>query len=122
MSAKGKKLSSASRIVTCDPSLFQILATSKPITPAPITAKSLGTSEKFRASFEETICTLPSSILGKLIGLDPVAIIIFFASNSLSVPSSKATRTLPFEIKEAQPCSDSTLFNLNKPLTPFVRL
>jgi dihydrolipoamide dehydrogenase len=55
---------------------------SKPITPPPIITKCFGISFSFRASVEVIILSLSKVINGKDEGLEPVAIMVFFASIS----------------------------------------
>ena len=79
LSSMGKNSFSASKISTFDPNLDHTLPSSRPITPAPIIAKFLGTSVNSKAP-ELPIMVVPfHGTDGMLIGLEPVAKIIFFA-------------------------------------------
>ena len=93
LSVIGKKSSSASIIVTLEPSLDQTLPSSRPIIPAPIIPNDFGTSLNDSAPVLSTIF-LPNFADGISIGLDPVAIIIFFVSMFSMDLSGLVTSTL----------------------------
>ena len=79
VSIPGNILGRNSITSTSEPSLLQTVPISRPITPAPITISFLGTFFKSKAPVEVTICVSSMSILGRIVGVDPVAIIIFSA-------------------------------------------
>ena len=104
---------------TSEPSLLHTVPISKPITPAPMTIIFLGTSFRFKAPVDVTILFSSTSILGRLVELDPVAIMILsaeiFSFFPLLVISIKFD-----EIIFAVPTNLVTLFFLNKKSIPLV--
>ena len=63
-----------------EPNLFQMLANSRPATPAPIMASFLGMVSKFKAAIVSIIYLLSIGMHGKEIGMEPVAKMMCLAS------------------------------------------
>ncbi len=74
-------MSDLDKTVTSVPNALNIPANSRPTTPPPTTIRLLGTFLIFRISrLVISPCKSPPGT-GTLLGLEPVAIIIFFASS-----------------------------------------
>ena len=73
LSSIGKNESKASKTTTSEPKRLHTEPNSKPITPAPITPKRLGTSLKANAPVESTIMSSVNGATGILIGAEPAA-------------------------------------------------
>ena len=87
-SIPGKIRGKKSTTSTSAPRRDQTVPISRPIYPAPTTTSLFGNSESSRAPVEETICFSSIDIEARLVGSEPVAIIILSAFNSpLSRPS-----------------------------------
>ena len=94
-----------STTVTCAPRRLHTLPISRPMIPPPMTTIFSGTSFKASAPVEETICSSSMVIEppGKGATSEPVAMMMFFASTSVSPPSLSLTETLVGETKDAAP-------------------
>ena len=68
-----------STTVTFEPNLFQTLESSRPIYPPPITINSFGTFSNDKAPVDETIVCSSIFNPGRDVGVEPVAIRMFFA-------------------------------------------
>jgi hypothetical protein len=86
---------------------------SRPITPPPITTMCLGTSVMFNASVEVIILFLSIGRNGKLVGLEPVAMITFLAVICSVLPSFLVILTVFLSTNEPKPSKLSILFFLN---------
>ena len=105
--------------MTLEPSLLYTCPSSRPITPPPITTKCFGTSFNFRASVEEIILSPSKSTNGNLVGLLPVAIIIFLPFITSDLPLF-LTSTVVESLNEPNPLKTVTLFLFIKYSSPFV--
>ena len=88
-----KKLSIASRTTTSLPKRCHMVPISKPITPAPIIPKRLGTSLIFKAPTLSIIISSVKGAEGIVTGTDPAAKITLPAFKWLSLPSAAVTLT-----------------------------
>ena len=113
----GKKVSSASITVTLEPSLDHTLPSSRPIIPAPTIPNDLGTLLNASAPVLSTILS-PNLPAGISMGNEPVAIIIFFPSNSSIEPSLLVTSTRLLPTTFPDPEIESTLLAANNPDMP----
>ncbi len=94
-SMPGSARSRNSTTVTSAPRRRQTEPSSSPITPAPMTISFLGTSLSSRAPVEETMRSSSISTPGSGVTSEPVAMTMFLAESSVSLPSSPVTITLP---------------------------
>ena len=115
-----RMLSRYSTTVTLAPRRIQTEPSSSPITPPPTTTRFRGTLSSAMAPVDETITF--SSIATLTPGMpatsEPVAMTMFFASSSCTLPSSPVTETLPAETMRPVPVKPSILFFLNRKATP----
>ena len=111
-SSVGSTRSSASNSSTCVPMRPYAEAISAPDAPAPITAMRLGSSSSAHAS-SVPITRPPKLVPGTGLGIEPVAITTFLASNSWS-----PTLTFPAGVSDATPSITSTWFFFIRPPTP----
>ncbi len=109
-STPGVTRSRYSTTVTLAPRRRHTEPSSSPITPAPITISDLGISGSDRAPVESTMRFWSMVTPGSWEGSEPVAMTMFLAWCSVSVPSSALTTTLPGPAMRPQPLSTSTLF------------
>jgi hypothetical protein len=95
-----KMVSRNSTTVTLAPSRAQTEPSSSPITPPPTTTMVAGTLASSSAPVEDTIAFSSKSTLtpGMSATSDPVAMTIFFASISSTLPSSAVSEILPAAI------------------------
>ena len=123
LSAAAKKLGSASYTTTSAPRRRHTEPSSRPITPAPITPRRLGTAVKSSAPVESTIRSPSVLATGISIGTEPAARITFLAVIVVSLSSSRAVNLtflsapLP-STKVPQPCSQSTPLPFSNAATP----
>ncbi len=115
-SAAPRKTGSASRIVTPDPRRRQTLPISRPITPAPITPRRLGTSGISSAPVLLRISFSSKAAPGSSRGFDPVATITSFAVKaSFCAPLTATSQPLaPALTKLPRPWKNAILFFLNR--------
>ena len=93
LSAINKKPSIASITVTFEPNLAHTLPNSRPITPAPITPRVLGTESISKAPVLSRIFLSSNFAEPISIGEDPVAMIIFLDSIISTSPLELVTST-----------------------------
>src|SRR3972149_246448 len=115
---------SASSTFTFEPSRRHTLPSSSPMTPAPTPPGASGTEPKASAPSLSQITLLSTGTPGSCRALDPVATITFFASTlSVFFPSETSIfHVVPPEASLPCPCSQVTLFFLNRPAIPEVIL
>ena len=114
----GRILGAYSTTDTWAPKRRYTWPSSKPITPPPMTIRCLGISRRLKASVEVITRSLSIVIKGKAEGLEPVAMIKFFAESvSLSAP---CTCSSTGETNDAFPWNTSTLFFFIRKLIPCV--
>ena len=77
----------ASRMVTSAPRRFHTLPSSRPITPAPITARRFGTSVKSRPPTLSTMVSPSNLANGSSIESEPAAMMTLVPFSSTSEPS-----------------------------------
>ncbi|MNI67103.1 hypothetical protein D3C73_1227140 [compost metagenome] len=94
---------------------------SRPMTPAPITIRCLGTSGRAKAPVESMMRWLSIVTPGRGVGSEPVAMTMSLACSAVSLPSSALTTTLPTPSRRPQPLIQSTLFLRNRYSMPLVR-
>ena len=115
----GKNESKASKTTTSEPKRLHTEPNSKPITPAPITPKRLGTSLKAKAPVESTIMSSVKGATGMLIGAEPAAKITAFVAWTVSVAPSCATNcTCLLANKVPVPCNHTIPLPLSNCATP----
>ena len=107
MSAIGKNVSSASNTTTSEPRRRHTEPNSKPITPAPMTPRRLGTSGNFNAPVESTIKSSSTGATGILTGTEPVARITYFGSKTCTSPSNGVNSTFLPASNLPVPCNHS---------------
>ena len=83
----------ASSSTTSEPRRFQTEPSSRPITPAPITPRRLGTVAISRAPVESTIKSPSTGATGIAIGSEPEARITLLASRTETLPSLSVSST-----------------------------
>ena len=118
LSIMAKKSSMASNRTTSEPRRFHTEPSSKPITPAPITPKRLGTSSISRAPVESTIRSPSTLATGISIGSEPDARITLPASITDTVPSLAVNSTFLPAISLPAPYNAVTPLALNRPAIP----
>ena len=96
--------------VTSAPNRLHTEPSSRPMTPAPITAMVFGTLGSSRAPVDETICFSSISTPGSGVTSDPVAMMIFPARIVSALPSAPVTVTRPAAGMEPAPRSRVILF------------
>ncbi|ANB11872.1 transposase [Sugiyamaella lignohabitans] len=84
--------------VTSDPRRDQTEAISRPIIPPPIMANFLGTSVNERIPVEVTIFFSSTSIPGKGVGSEPVAIMMFLAFKLTFSEPSRGSTSISFSL------------------------
>ncbi len=109
-----------STTVTSAPRRAQTEPISRPITPAPIRMRRLGTDFSDKAPVLVTMRSSSTSIPGREVGSEPVAITMFLVSSVRVDPSSSVASTLPLPRILPRPFTYSTLFFLNKYSMPCV--
>ncbi|MNY03156.1 hypothetical protein D3C86_1357610 [compost metagenome] len=120
MSTPGQIRSRNSTTVTCAPRRRQTEPSSRPITPAPITTRCLGTSLRARAPVESRMRLLSMSTPGRGMGSEPVAMMMSLAISSVLPPALSVTVTLPGPSMWPQPLIQSTLFLRKRNSMPLV--
>ena len=124
-SAAPRKAGSASMIRTLDPSRRHTLPSSRPITPAPITPSLGGIASKDNAPSLSHTRTLSTGRSGRCRAFEPVATMTCLAE-TVSLPLAPSTSTCqpsaPLPASLPRPCSQATLFFLNRPAMPEVIL
>ena len=121
LSMVGIMLSANSIKLTFEPKRAYTEPSSAPITPAPITIKCFGTSVIFKASVDVIIRFLSTGIKGKIVGLEPVAMMMCFPDKISELPSSLFTFTVLAESKEPKPWKVLILFFFIKnEIPPFI--
>eukprot|EP00126_Sphaerothecum_destruens_P011011 Sdes_comp20840_c0_seq1m17521 len=112
-----------STTVTFAPSLAHTEPSSRPITPPPITTKCSGTLARERAPVEETMLTSSISMPGKGATSEPVASKILDAVMVCLEPVLAPWISIFWgPVRVAWPFTWCTLFFLNRPSIPFVRV
>ena len=120
LSMMAKKSSIASSRTTSEPKRFQTEPNSKPITPAPITPKRLGTSPISRAPVESRIKSPSTLATGMAIGSEPEAKITLSASITDTTPSLSVSSTFLPASNLPVPYKAVTPLALNSPAMPLV--
>ena len=120
-SMPGQMRSRYSTTVTSAPSRRQTEPSSRPMMPAPMTTRVLGTSENARAPVESTIRSPSTLRPGRPEGSEPVAMMMFLASRVRVLPSAPSTSTRPGPAIRPLPSRRSTLFFFMRKSTPLVR-
>ena len=115
-----RRRSAYSIIVTSHPNLLNMDAISTPITPPPIITILSGFSCKDNASVELMIRFLSMVTPGTVAGLEPVAMINFFAPRDSRSPADVAISTVELLRKEAVPWITVTLFFFIRKFSPCV--
>ena len=85
-----------------------------------MTTKCFGISFKFKASVEVIILSLSKVMKGKLLGLEPVAIMVYLDSILSDEPSFLEILILVADSKLPKPSKTVTLFLSIKKLIPLV--
>jgi len=116
-SAAARKFGRPSRIVTCEPRRFQTLPSSRPITPAPMTPRRLGTLSKSSAPMLSTMCS-PNFANGSSIESEPAARTTLLPLSSTVLPSCCFTVTTLPGCSWPKPWYAATLLALNSAAMP----
>ncbi|MCY1283855.1 hypothetical protein D9M69_291110 [compost metagenome] len=120
-SRPGQMRSRNSTTVTCAPSRRHTEPSSRPITPAPITTRCLGTSGRDSAPVESRMRWLSISTPGSGVGSEPVAMTMSLACSTCSPPSAPLTTTRPGPSIRPQPLIHSALCLRKSNSMPLVR-
>ena len=117
-SSVDKIVGNNSTIANSQPKALKIEANSHPITPPPTTIRLLGNSVNSNAPVLVNTCSSSISKIGIFAGSEPVAMMIFRASTSSTVPSVFVTSILPGCMILPLPLIDLILLPLNNVPTP----